>query len=110
MAAGDGFSVDTQALRDVSTQLTSIVDEVSAHPARDLDCPPSAFGNSRLANATSAFSERLQRGIEALTKDGAEVAGRLDQTAESYWQSDEESRSLLERAGDPLIEWDGPNA
>ena len=110
MTAGDGFSVDVQALREVSEQLTSIVDEVAAHPARDLDCPPAAFGHSRLANATSGFSERLQRGIEALTKDGVEVAGRLNQTAESYRHGDDEARSLLERAADPLIEWDGPNA
>jgi excreted virulence factor EspC (type VII ESX diderm) len=100
MTAGDGFAVDTQALRDVSIQLKNITDEVAAHPARDLDAAPAAFGHGRLANATANFSDRLQRAIEALREDTVEVAKRLTATADSYDQCDLGAKCALERVLD----------
>jgi hypothetical protein len=103
MKAGDGFAVDTQALRDVSVQLEKIKTEVTAQPPRDLDCPPSSFGHNGLTNAASIFSERLRRAIDALVEDTAEIARRLNATADSYDQRDHDVRSVFER----ILDLDG---
>jgi hypothetical protein len=105
---GADFSVDLPALDSAARGLTAVLEEVRAHPVRDIDCQLAAFGHDRLARTVRDFCDRWQIGVQHLTDDGAQIAEHLTATSRTYHQAEQAATGALIDAVTGLDQLDGP--
>jgi hypothetical protein len=96
------FSVNLDTLADTATAISAVMAELESNPIKRIDCPSSAFGHQPLANAVRDFCDRWQIGVEALVKDGAELADRLAQSVNTYIQAENTAIEGFVAAGEAL--------
>lgn len=79
-----GFYVDFNALREAADGVTETLDAMATKKVSDIDAPKAAFGHDGLADVVSDFCDRWEIGVEHLTKDGSEIADRLNLSVAGY--------------------------
>ena len=94
--AGDGFSVNMDALGTAATGIVNVVKELDSHKVEDIDCDQSAFGHNKLADTTKDFCDRWQRGVAHLAEDGTQIADRLVKSLQTYQDMEDKAAKQLE--------------
>jgi hypothetical protein len=74
----DGYYVDLGALRKAADGVTETINAMATKKVSDIDAPKAAFGHDGLAHVVQDFCDRWEIGVEHLTKDGDEIAARLN--------------------------------
>lgn len=92
----DGFRVDLPALKKAAEGVNSTIGAMAKKRVRDIDCPADGFGHDRLAATVAEFCDRWDMGVENLTEDAKEIAGRLAHCVQVYRQTDEAARAHFE--------------
>jgi hypothetical protein len=97
-----GFRVHIDTLRAAGEAISTVVQELRAHPVRDIDCAAAAFGHPRLARTVRDFCHRWQAGVQHLATDGEQIGQLLTETAQQYQQADAAAtKALLDATGEP---------
>jgi hypothetical protein len=73
-------------LRNAAEGVTDTLDKMATRMVSDIDAAKEAFGHDGLAAAVEDFCDRWEIGVEHLTKDAAEVVGRLNWSVTQYQQ------------------------
>ena len=79
--------------------------EVQAQQVNGIDPDSSAVGHDKLAGALSDFTDRWQRGVDNLAKDGQEIAARLRDSVAAYEKVERDTKQRL----DAFLEGTGPD-
>ena len=85
----DHFQVDIDALAAAAVGVGDAIAAAADQRVEDLDVDGSAFGHEGLAATTKDFGDRWQRGVDNLLKDGEELATRLQDSATTYFNTEQ---------------------
>jgi hypothetical protein len=92
----DGYYVDFGALRKAADGVTETINAMATKKVSDIDAPKAAFGHDGLANVVHDFCDRWEIGVEHLTKDGGEIAGRLNYCVQNYQRAETKTQLSVE--------------
>jgi len=90
-----GFGVDIAALTAAAEGINTVVEQLRAHPVKDIDCPSAAVGHDRLARTLSDFCDRWQAGVQHLAGDGEQIGHLLTETAQQYQRAEAAATDAL---------------
>lgn len=100
-----GFHVDVGALKQASEGVDGVLQDVHAVKVSDIDPDSSTVGHDRLSGSLSDFTDRWQRGVDNLAKDGQEIASRLRDSLADYEKVERETKQKL----DTFLQGSGPD-
>jgi hypothetical protein len=80
----DGFEVDLTSLVRAAKGVNGVISDMQHNKVSDIGSPGADYGDGDLASVMSSFCDRWEIGVENLTRDASEVAGRLTKSAEAY--------------------------
>jgi hypothetical protein len=96
LTAGEGYEVAPCELVAVANRLHMLIDTFKGRSTDALYCEASAFGHAELSQATEDFVDTWHQGVQILCEDVAETARRLQDTADSYMQQEEDTTDRFE--------------
>lgn len=105
-----GFRVDLNALQQAAQGVNDTLRDIQRRSVSDLGQSAASFGHGRLSETVGDFCDRWELGVQHLSTDVQEVAGRLSDCVEVYRQVDETAQEhlsgILQRAtgDDPAAE------
>lgn len=82
------MGVDLDALINAAVGVQTLMDELAEQDINDVDPDPIVVGHDGLADTLRDFCDRWDHGVFYLTKDGEELAKRLNETADEYLRID----------------------
>ena len=91
----NGFKVDLTSLLKAAEGVNGAITDMEYSKVSSIGGSGTDYGNSGLANVMSDFCGRWEIGVEHLTKDASEVAGRLTQSAEAYAEAENKNVSMV---------------
>jgi hypothetical protein len=80
----EGFEVDLTALVKAADGVNGTITALANKKVSDIGAAAADYGNDALAGTCSDFCSRWEIGVENLTKDASQVAGRLVLCALAY--------------------------
>lgn len=91
-----GFQVDVGALKRASDGIDGVLQDVRAQKVGGIDPDADAVGHDKLAESLSDFTDRWQRGVDNLAKDGQAIAARLRHSLAAYEQVERDTKQRLD--------------
>jgi hypothetical protein len=99
----DGFEVDLTSLVRAAEGVGGVAAAMRSSKVADIGAPGAAYGEGDLAGVMAGFCARWEIGVEHLTNDAREIAGRLALSARAYAQAEHANvgmlAGILRRAG-----------
>jgi hypothetical protein len=95
----DGFEVDLTSLVRAAEGVGGVAAAMRSSKVADIGAPGAAYGEGDLAGVMAGFCARWEIGVEHLTKDASEVAGRLTQSAEAYAKAENTNVNIPAMSG-----------
>lgn len=91
----DGFEVDLTSLVRAAEGVNGVITDMQNSKVADIGGPGADYGDGGLASVMGDFCARWEIGVEHLTSDVGQVAGRLMQSAEAYAQAEHANVSMI---------------
>jgi hypothetical protein len=91
----DGFEVDLTSLVRAAEGVNGVITDMLYSKVADIGGPSAEYGDGDLASVMGDFCARWEIGVEHLTNDARQVAGRLMQSAEAYAQAEHANVSMI---------------
>lgn len=90
-----GFEVDLTSLARAAEGVKGVITDMQYSKVSDIGGSGADYGDGDLASVMSDFCSRWEIGVENLTKDASEVAGRLAQSAEAYAKAENANVNMI---------------
>lgn len=97
--------MDVGALKQASDGIDGVLQDVQAQKVNGIDPDSSAVGHDKLTGSLSDFTDRWQRGVDNLAKDGQEISSRLRESLADYEKVERETKQKL----DTFLQGSGPD-
>jgi hypothetical protein len=94
-----GFGVDLGALTSASQGIDGVLYDVGNNKVSDIRIDKSAVGHDRLAGSIADFSDRWDRGVNNLAKDGQAVSDRLRANVAAYDKAEKAATGMFQSTG-----------
>ena len=91
------FEVDLESLINASTKASEAVKQKKEEDVEDVVPTESDVGSDTVWKAVDDFQDRWERGINDMTEDIEEVAGRLGQVAANYVDFDTKAKERMQK-------------
>jgi hypothetical protein len=91
----DGFTVDLTSLVRAAEGVNGVITDMQYSKVADIGGPGADYGDGGLASVMGDFCARWEIGVEHLTSDATQVAGRLTQSAEAYARVEHANVSMI---------------
>ena len=91
----DGFRVDIRALVEAAEGVNGVILDLKDNKVSDIGGPKADYGNGTLAGTVSDFCNRWEIGVQNLTNDASQVAGRLALSATTYARAERKNVALV---------------
>ena len=91
------FEVDLESLINASTKANEAVKQKKDQDIEDIVPTESDVGSDTVWKAVDDFQDRWERGINDMTEDIEEVAGRLGQVATNYVDFDNKAKERMQK-------------
>ena len=91
------FEVDLESLINASTKASEAVKQKKDQDMEDIVPTESDVGSDTVWKAVDDFQDRWERGINDMTEDIEEVAGRLGQVAANYVDFDNKAKERMQK-------------
>ncbi|HEY1701603.1 MAG TPA: hypothetical protein VGG75_18000 [Trebonia sp.] len=90
-----GFEVDLTSLVHAAEGVNGVIADMEYGKVSGIGGPGADYGSGDLSSVMSDFCARWEIGVEHLTTDASEVAGRLTQSAEAYAKAEDKNVSMI---------------
>lgn len=90
------FHVDVGALKRAPDGIDGVLQDVRAQKVDGIDPGVDAVGHDKLAGSLSDFTDRWQRGVANLAKDGQEITARLRNSLAAYEKVERDTKQRLD--------------
>lgn len=91
----EGFKVDFTALVKAADGVNGTMAALANKKVSDIGAAEASYGNEALAGTCSDFCSRWEIGVENLTKDASQVAGRLALSAVAYAKAERKNIAAI---------------
>jgi len=91
----DGFEVDLTSLVRAAEGVNGVITDMQDNKVSGLSGQGADYGDAGLAGVIADFCGRWEIGVEHLTNDAKQVAGRLTLSAQTYAKAEHINVSLL---------------
>lgn len=90
-----GFTVDLTALVQAAEGVNGCIAAISGDKVSGLASSQGSYGNDALGSTISDFCSRWQIGVQNLTTDASQVAGRLALSAVAYAKAEKKNVAAI---------------
>lgn len=90
-----GFNVDLSALLQAAEGTNAVIADVSRRKVSDISGPQAAYGNDDLGSTVADFCSRWEIGVQNLSTDASQIAGRLALSALGYAKAEKKSVAAI---------------